>query len=69
MMQKLQQEKNSVEGVIDMIYCCAEHVEWALEEIINGTEMAPEFRQIDIGHLSTTTCEYCGKPAAYVVGN
>ena len=57
------------ERVKKMIYCCKEHVEWALEEIINETEMAPEFRQIDVGHLSTTVCAYCGKPAAYVVGN
>lgn len=52
-----------------MIYCCLECVDYALEEIVNETELAPDFKRVETDNLPTATCEYCGKPAAYIVGN
>ncbi|MCU9613456.1 CxxH/CxxC protein [Caldibacillus lycopersici] len=52
-----------------MIYCCKEHVEYALEEIVNESEMAPILKQVEADKLSTAICEYCGQVAEYVVAN
>ena len=52
-----------------MIYCCEEHVEYGLEEAVNEKGVAPILQQLEREQLSTNPCEYCGKPAAYIVSN
>jgi len=52
-----------------MIYCCEEHVDYALDETVDKTELPPILKQLDKDKLSTITCEYCGKPAIYMVAN
>lgn len=52
-----------------LIYCCKEHAEYGLEQIINETGEAPEIKMIDGEELPTATCEFCGQPAEYIVSN
>ncbi len=52
-----------------VIYCCEEHVELGLDELVNQMETAPVLSQLDSEKLPTTTCGYCGKPAIYIVSN
>jgi CxxH/CxxC protein (TIGR04129 family) len=51
-----------------MIYCCEEHVELALDTIVDEHETFPVLSKIDGDNLSTT-CEYCQNTAIYVVAN
>jgi CxxH/CxxC protein (TIGR04129 family) len=51
-----------------MIYCCEEHVDIALDTIVDEQETFPILSKIDGDNLSTT-CEYCHKTAIYVVAN
>jgi CxxH/CxxC protein (TIGR04129 family) len=50
------------------IYTCEEHVDIALDTIVDELETFPLLTKIDVDNLSTT-CEYCEKPAVYIVGN
>lgn len=52
-----------------MIYACAEHVEYALEIATEQRMEAPNFEKIDENNDLSTSCEYCKKPAIYLVGN
>lgn len=51
-----------------MIYCCEEHVELALDVVVDDFETAPKLEKLANNQLSTG-CEYCQKSAVYVVGN
>jgi len=51
-----------------MIYSCEEHVEIALDTIVDEYETFPVLTKIDVDNLSTT-CEYCQNTATYVVAN
>ena len=50
------------------LYCCGEHVELALDIIVDDFGTCPVFKKAE-GELSTTTCEYCKNPVEYIVGN
>jgi len=50
------------------IYCCKEHVEYGLEEVINESEVPPKLEEVK-EQLPTVTCEYCGQLAEYIVSN
>ena len=52
-----------------MIYSCLEHVELALESVVDETQLAPVMEQIPEDKQLSTRCEYCGEPAAYLVTN
>lgn len=52
-----------------MIYCCEEHVELALDVIVDDYETAPKLEKIMETEKISTTCEYCEKPAVYMVAN
>ncbi|MBS4223855.1 CxxH/CxxC protein [Lederbergia citrea] len=52
-----------------MIYCCKEHVELALDIIVDEYETSPVLEEVKEGSDLSTACEYCDKPAAYVVAN
>ena len=58
------------------IYCCAEHVEVGLDNIVDETEVPPFINSLSnkeneevTNNSSDFTCEYCGKPAVYIVAN
>lgn len=53
---------------IKMIYCCEEHVEIAIDTIVDEYETFPLLSKVDSEDLSTT-CEYCRNSAVYVVAN
>ncbi len=51
-----------------MIKCCEEHIELALDIVVDEHEVAPILTKIEDANLSTT-CEFCQNKAVYVVGN
>lgn len=51
-----------------MIYSCEEHVEIAIDTIIDEHITFPILSKIAEKELSTT-CEYCQKQAIYIVAN
>lgn len=51
-----------------MIYSCEEHVDIALDDIVDEFMTFPVLSKIDVDNL-TTNCEYCQNPATYVVAN
>lgn len=51
-----------------MIYCCEEHVDIALDTIVDDFETFPVLTKIDVDNLSTN-CEYCQNRATYMVAN
>jgi CxxH/CxxC protein (TIGR04129 family) len=53
---------------VKMIYCCEEHVDIALDTIVDDYETFPVLSKVDGDNLSTN-CEYCQNSATYVVAN
>lgn len=53
---------------VKMIYSCEEHVEIALDEIVDEFMTFPVLSKIDGDNLSTN-CEYCQNQATYIVAN
>ena len=58
------------------IYCCLEHVEVALDTVVDETEVPPFINEINkeenqevTNNSKEFTCEYCGQPAVYIVAN
>ena len=54
-------------GKCKVIYSCLEHVDLALESVTDETQLAPLMEQVPEEEKLSTPCEYCGKPAAYLV--
>ncbi|WP_409252400.1 CxxH/CxxC protein [Bacillus sp. SCS-153A] len=52
-----------------MIYCCKEHVELAMDVIVDEYEVAPKLEQLTDDQKLSTTCEYCTETAEYIVAN
>ncbi|MBM7693543.1 CxxH/CxxC protein (TIGR04129 family) [Peribacillus deserti] len=52
-----------------MIYCCKEHVDIALDTVVDEHEVAPFLKEISSEEEISTTCEYCENPAIYIVAN
>ncbi|MCM3588162.1 CxxH/CxxC protein [Mesobacillus maritimus] len=52
-----------------MIYCCSEHVDLALDDIVDEHEVAPRLEKLENVENLPNICGYCGKPAIYMVGN
>lgn len=52
-----------------MIYCCEDHVELALDVIVDDYFIAPKLEKLEDPEKISTGCEYCEKPAVYVVAN
>ncbi|XKE67320.1 CxxH/CxxC protein [Jeotgalibacillus malaysiensis] len=51
------------------IFCCKEHVELALDVLIDETEEVPLLKTVDNHDELSTKCEYCDEPAIYLVEN
>lgn len=58
-----------LEEGIEMIYCCEEHVELALEISIDEHGTAPNMEKLPEEQQLSITCEYCQNRAIYVVAN
>jgi CxxH/CxxC protein (TIGR04129 family) len=52
-----------------VIYCCLEHVELAMDIIVDEHEVAPDLKELSKEERLSTTCEYCGNNAIYIVAN
>lgn len=52
-----------------MIFCCKEHVELALDIMVDEHELAPILEEVKREVELSTPCEYCSNPAAYIVAN
>lgn len=55
-----------------MIYCCEEHVDIALDNIVDQFETAPKLTKVsEVPGVDNReqTCGYCEKPAIYIVAN
>ncbi|MBA4538298.1 CxxH/CxxC protein [Bacillus aquiflavi] len=52
-----------------MIYCCEEHIELALDIIVDEYETAPKMTKLSEEEKLSTGCEYCKNQAIYLVGN
>jgi CxxH/CxxC protein (TIGR04129 family) len=50
-----------------MIYCCEEHVELALDVMVDESGSFPLLNKVE--NQLSTACEYCEKQAVYMVGN
>ena len=48
-------------------YVCLEHVELALDEVVDETEEYPILEEVN--SEKTVTCEYCDQPATYLVSS
>ncbi|WP_077215186.1 CxxH/CxxC protein [Bacillus dakarensis] len=51
-----------------MIYCCEEHVDLAIDTIVDEFETFPLLSKVAVDELSTS-CEYCRNSAVYMVAN
>jgi len=51
-----------------MIYSCEEHVDIALDDIVDKYQTYPVLSQVSVDK-PTTSCEYCEKRAVYMVAN
>lgn len=51
------------------IYCCEEHVELAIDMIVDELETFPQLTQMEDEQNLSTACEYCRNTAIYVVAN
>lgn len=54
-----------------MIKCCEEHVDVAIDTIVDEYEVAPKIEKfiVDKNLDLSTTCEYCQNQAVYIVSN
>jgi CxxH/CxxC protein (TIGR04129 family) len=64
----LSTERRKRKGEENMkVNCCLEHVELALDIVVDETEEAPIMKELD--KELCITCEYCENNATYIVGN
>lgn len=52
-----------------MIKVCGEHIDLAIDIMVDEQEIAPEISKISEEERLSTTCEYCKNNAIYVVAN
>ena len=57
-----------IEGEKNMIYCCEEHVDLAIDTVVDEFETFPLLSKVASEELSTD-CEYCRNSAVYIVAN
>lgn len=50
-------------------YVCEEHVEFAMDELIDQFETPPILEKLTDEEELSTACEYCGEKSAYLVAN
>jgi CxxH/CxxC protein (TIGR04129 family) len=52
-----------------MIKACDEHIELAIDIMVDEKELAPEINLLTDDEKLSTTCEFCQKNAIYIVSN
>ncbi|KAB2330835.1 CxxH/CxxC protein [Cytobacillus depressus] len=52
-----------------MIYSCEEHIDIAIDTIVDEHETFPLLSKISEEEKLSTTCEYCRNQAVYLVAN
>lgn len=52
-----------------MIYSCEEHVDVAIDTIVDECETFPQLSMISDEEKLSTPCEYCQNKATYLVAN
>lgn len=52
-----------------ILYCCKEHVDRALDEVVYECETYPILTIIEEEKQLSTACEYCRNKAVYMVAN
>jgi CxxH/CxxC protein (TIGR04129 family) len=52
-----------------ILYCCEEHVDMALDEVVYECETYPILTSVEEKEKLSTACEYCQNRAVYVVAN
>lgn len=57
------------EREIMILYCCEEHVDMALDEVVYECETYPILTNVEEEKQLSTTCEYCRNKAIYIVAN
>jgi CxxH/CxxC protein (TIGR04129 family) len=51
------------------IYSCMEHIDEALDEVVDKDELAPIMEKIEDTNNLSTGCFVCGKDATYIVSS
>ncbi len=52
-----------------MIYACEEHIDIAIDTIVDDYETFPNLTKVAEQENLSTTCEYCQNKAIYIVAN
>lgn len=52
-----------------MIYSCEEHVDIAIDTVVDECETFPQLTKVSDEEKLSTTCEYCQNEAIYLVAN
>ncbi|MFO1442258.1 CxxH/CxxC protein [Bacillus sp. Bva_UNVM-123] len=52
-----------------MIYSCEEHIDIAIDTIVDEYETFPQLTKVTEEEKLSTTCEYCQNQAIYIVAN
>ncbi|MCT8139999.1 CxxH/CxxC protein [Anaerobacillus sp. CMMVII] len=50
-----------------MYYCCEEHVDLAIDIVVDERELAPIMEKIDPEKKLSTTCNFCTEKAIYQI--
>lgn len=50
-----------------MYYACQEHIELALDVVVDEKELAPVINKIEDQTNLSTTCSFCEKEAIYTI--
>lgn len=58
-----------MKGLDKMIYSCEEHIDIAIDTIVDDYETFPQLTKVTEEKRLSTTCEYCQNQAIYVVAN
>lgn len=51
-----------------MYYACEEHIELALDMVVDEQELAPEINKVEPEKQLSTSCSFCENGAIYIVG-
>lgn len=65
---KIKIEYPHVDKEEEIMYCCEDHIELAIDMYVDEKETAPEIEKIEQGGKLSTTCQLCEKQALYIVG-
>lgn len=59
--------KRRLERMLFVYYSCDEHIELALDIVVDEEETAPQLEKLDGEKQLSTTCTFCTKPAIYKI--